>query len=105
CRSEDMAFRYGGEEFCVVCTDTDLATARIVAERIRGAVELESYASGEREIAVTVSVGVAAIAPAQANAEALLKDADAALYRAKQAGRNRVEASPAAGQAPTAAGT
>ncbi|MBI4984380.1 MAG: HDOD domain-containing protein, partial [Rhodocyclales bacterium] len=46
CRSEDMAFRYGGEEFCVVCTDTDLATARIVAERIRGAVELESYASG-----------------------------------------------------------
>ena len=91
CRSEDMPFRYGGEEFCVVCTDTDLETARIVAERIRGAVELVGYPCGEREITATVSVGIAAISPAHTNAEALIKDADSALYRAKRNGRNRVE--------------
>jgi len=91
CRTEDMAFRYGGEEFCIVCTDTDLTTARSVAERIRGAVERESYAHGRQEIAATVSIGVAAISPVHENAEALLRDADSALYRAKQNGRNRVE--------------
>ena len=92
CRSEDMAFRYGGEEFCIVCTDTNLATARTVAERIRAAIERESHASDKHAIAVTVSIGVVAISSAHEGAEALLKDADSALYRAKQQGRNRVEA-------------
>lgn len=92
CRTEDMAFRYGGEEFCVVCTDTDLPTAQNVAERIRRCVELESYAIGEREIGVTISIGVAVVSSTQENADALVKDADRALYRAKANGRNRVEA-------------
>ena len=91
CRGVDMPFRYGGEEFCVVCTDTDLATAGIVAERIRAAIEGTTITCGQTKIAATVSIGFAAIQPSHTNVEALLKDADSALYRAKQNGRNRIE--------------
>ena len=89
----DRAFRYGGEEFLVLLQTTQLAEAVRVAERIRAALE----AAGMRnpgvgsESRVTVSVGVALGAPdAGLDAEKVVATADAALYAAKHAGRNRV---------------
>lgn len=90
CRSEDAAFRFGGEEFCVVCPRAGLEAARAIAERIRAGIEAETFRVGEQEIRVTASVGIAFSSPARADAETLLKDADAALYCAKETGRNRV---------------
>ena len=91
-RSEDMVFRYGGEEFCVVCPGTDRNRALDIAERIRQNVAALSCRLGESETSVTVSIGVAAVSPPyDSREETLIPDADAALYRAKQQGRNRVE--------------
>ncbi len=93
-KPEDTAGRYGGEEFGVVLPGLALNQAVLVAERIRKAVEdagLSHPATSEG--VVTISVGVAAMVPrAGLSAELLIAAADAALYRAKQAGKNRVEA-------------
>lgn len=87
---EGVLGRYGGEEFLLVLPGHDLETARQIAERTRRAVE-ESSATGEPR--VTLSIGVAARLPGSANIQAaiLIDDADRALYRAKESGRNRVE--------------
>lgn len=91
-RSEDMVFRYGGEEFCVVCPGTNLLKALDIAERIRENVAAMQINNGNLVISVTVSIGVAGVAPPyDKKEETLIRDADAALYRAKQLGRNRVE--------------
>jgi diguanylate cyclase (GGDEF)-like protein len=89
-RSEDMAFRYGGEEFCVVCPGANLAMARVIAERIRQSTAAETFRFRDMKIDVTVSIGVAATEPPYTSDETLIRDADAALYRAKEAGRNQV---------------
>ena len=94
CRSEDAAFRFGGEEFCVVCPRAGLEAAQAIAERIRAGIEAEIFRFGEDEIRVTVSVGIAVSTPARADAEVLLRDADGALYCAKETGRNRVADAP-----------
>lgn len=87
----DHIARYGGEEFCAVLPETDAEGARIVAERIRVAVELMQFEVGGQLLPVTISVGVASVVPASADAgRDLVKLADAALYEAKGAGRNRV---------------
>ncbi|HXE98590.1 MAG TPA: diguanylate cyclase, partial [Dongiaceae bacterium] len=78
-RKSDYVFRYGGEEFLVLLPGTELPMARDAAERLRAAVE--------REAGVTISLGVAAYQEGMPDKEALVKAADAALYRAKQAGR------------------
>lgn len=80
-RETDHVARYGGEEFVIVMPHTNLAGGAVFAERVRQRVE--------RELPVTVSVGVAA-AGADDTAESLLDRADQALYAAKSAGRNRV---------------
>ena len=82
-RKSDYVFRYGGEEFLVLLPDTELPMACDAAERLRAAVE--------REAGVTISLGVAAYHDAMPDKETLVKAADAALYRAKEGGRNRVE--------------
>jgi len=90
-RSYDTAFRYGGEEFCVALPRTALPTAAKVAERIRKTVQKTEFLSADgRKIAVTVSLGVAQLAPSDANYTSLIERADAALYQAKRSGRNRV---------------
>lgn len=87
----DHIARYGGEEFCAVLPETDAEGARVVAERIRVAVELMQFEVGGQLLPVTISVGVASVVPASADAgRDLVKLADAALYEAKGAGRNRV---------------
>lgn len=90
-RATDLAARYGGEEFVVVLTNTDKEGAFLVAERIRRRLEaLHIPHSGSKVSAyVTVSIGLAAMIPdQQTNEDDLIADADKALYRAKENGRN-----------------
>ncbi|MDY6920684.1 MAG: GGDEF domain-containing protein [Pseudomonadota bacterium] len=88
-RNADMTFRYGGEEFVVLLTKTDVAGAKIGAERIRRTLEqLELTLDGQR-VPVSASIGVASLCHGEAR-EDLLRRADRALYQAKARGRNRV---------------
>jgi diguanylate cyclase (GGDEF)-like protein/PAS domain S-box-containing protein len=92
-RSIDMVARYGGEEFVVVLPETPLAGAINIADRLRRAVEELNIPHEASAVAdhVTISVGVAAVVPTPGDSrDALLSAADAALYQAKQTGRNRV---------------
>ena len=90
-RGIDLACRYGGEEFVVVMPETDIAVATMVAERLRRRIASEPFPiqKGTRTIDVTISIGIAALAPDD-DAAAVIKRADQALYRAKRDGRNRV---------------
>ncbi|UCF80622.1 MAG: GGDEF domain-containing protein [Acidobacteriota bacterium] len=93
-RDIDVAARYGGEEFAVLLIDTDAADALRTAERVRAAVEAETFSHERTQLDVTVSVGAAthlagSSGPdAALSADALLRSADRALYAAKEAGRN-----------------
>ena len=94
-RPSDLVARYGGEEFAVILPSVDQAGACAVAERIRqGIAALAIVHSGNDELGVvTVSVGLACGIPARGTKEKdLITLADRALYQAKHAGRNRVEA-------------
>ena len=93
-RAADAVARYGGEEFMVVMAGAALDEARPVGERLRQADSATSVPIAGRPMDVTVSVGIA-VAEAGATFEELVAAADAALYRAKRAGRNRVEAAEA----------
>jgi diguanylate cyclase (GGDEF)-like protein len=89
-RDTDLAVRYGGEEFAVVMPDTASGVGTEAAERIRIAVVDLGERLTSDEI-VTVSVGVATIDDAEQQSTGdLIERADAALYQAKRAGRNRV---------------
>ncbi|MDX1678174.1 GGDEF domain-containing protein, partial [Arsukibacterium sp.] len=87
CRELDVAGRWGGEEFLIICPHTDLSGAKLLAERIRVAVANFEFTHGKP---LTVSLGVASFIRDD-NANTILKRADDALYRAKGKGRNRVE--------------
>lgn len=94
-RLTDWLARYGGEEFCLVMPDTDLATAARVAERLRAQVEAAEILSIDRRpIALTVSIGVAALA-VQDDPLGLVQRASDAVLAAKQAGRNRLHVAAA----------
>lgn len=82
-RNADWVFRYGGEEFLILLPDTGVEGAVEAAGKIRKAVEART--------GVTISIGVAAFVDPEEQKEAMIGRADAALYRAKQNGRNRVE--------------
>jgi diguanylate cyclase (GGDEF)-like protein len=86
-RGTDIFARYGGEEFIVVTPETSLAGAAALAEKIRLAIEQHTY---PQIGTVTISIGAACFEPGEDEA-ALIKRADAALYAAKNNGRNRVE--------------
>lgn len=88
-RATDLLFRYGGEEFVVLLGNTDKSGALGVAERIRQAIATHGFCQGN--LLVTVSIGVAVLAAGECAGD-LFARADAALYRAKAAGRNRVDA-------------
>lgn len=89
-RDSDALFRYGGEEFLILLSGTDLDGSLKLAERIRRNIERLSPLP-EREARLTVSLGVTMLAP-EDDIERLLERVDAALYQAKQQGRNRVVA-------------
>jgi two-component system cell cycle response regulator len=90
-RGIDLACRYGGEEFVVVMPETDLATARKVAERLCRHVNEDAFVAqgGDLALPITCSVGVASW-QANEGSEALIKRADDALYIAKREGRDRI---------------
>jgi len=89
-RAEDVFARYGGEEFVIVLRGINLAGAGVVAERLRATVEAASFVFEGQRMPITVSIGVAACNPEQADAQAQVEAADSALYEAKRGGRNRV---------------
>jgi diguanylate cyclase (GGDEF)-like protein len=93
-RSSDRASRFGGEEFAVILPNTELDRALVVAENIRHAVAAMNFPHpGNPHGAQTISIGVAAGIPTRdESAVSLLTQSDHALYRAKDLGRNRVEA-------------
>lgn len=93
-RRTDMACRYGGEEFTIILVETRKNEALIVAEELRALVEGARFCGGDGSpsMQVTVSIGVATFPDDAEDAETLIKAADGAMYRAKQGGRNRVEA-------------
>jgi diguanylate cyclase len=89
----DFVARYGGEEFSVILPTTPVGGGMIVAESIRKTIaskELKRKSSGENFGVITVSIGVAAFRQNSDTPMSLLKRADEALYRSKNAGRNRV---------------
>jgi two-component system, cell cycle response regulator len=90
-RAEDVFARYGGEEFGVICRGSDVAQAQVVGERLRKAVESHRFDYNGTHIPVTISVGVAVLPnPAVKDANDIVLYADQALYKSKNAGRNRV---------------
>jgi len=94
CRPGDLPARYGGEEFAVLLPGASLAGARIVAERLRRAVEELCIANADAPLGqVSVSIGLASMVPSLADkAQGLIEAADAGLYAAKRGGRNAVVA-------------
>lgn len=89
-RKHDTCARYGGEEFVILLPDTELAAALEIAERVRRLVAEKAFDYHGRPMSITVSVGVADCNDDTATGEELFRCADAALYEAKRAGRNRV---------------
>jgi len=92
-RDVDMLGRYGGEELIVFLPETDKATAMQVAERLRTSIAERTIKISNREIALTVSIGVAEKDEHTVHLETLIARADQAMYIAKHRGRNRVAVS------------
>jgi len=90
-RKLDLAGRLGGEEFAIMLPGADAEGARLYAERLRQKVENHPCLSAAHHVAITVSVGLTLFTDTDTGADLPLARADAALYRAKQNGRNRVE--------------
>ena len=94
-REHDVLARYGGEEFVMLLPHTDLNGAVVVAERVRSTVERQDVVfDGGQILHITVSLGVASLSEPVASRMELLKNADLALYQAKELGRNRVQTTP-----------
>lgn len=98
-RLNDVVARYGGEEFTILLVDTPTDAAAKLAEHLRVRVEEEEFANGEAQPMgrLTISLGVASYPYSAVSAAGLVEAADAALYRAKGAGRNRVEVAGSTG--------
>lgn len=88
-RPNEFFARYGGEEFTILCYAT-LQQARLIAERVRKAVELSPAKTSKGEVKITTSMGLAQLMPGDTPKD-MVKRADKALYRAKENGRNRCE--------------
>ena len=96
-RTTDIPGRYGGEELCVVLTETNLEGAYLTAERLRQGLAAVDFPASEAEnFRVTCSIGLAQYGPHMPDVVTLLNTADRALYQAKGAGRNRVIVAPTA---------
>ncbi len=91
-REVDIPARYGGEEFAIILPETDIKEAKAVAEDLRKKIEAHDYPSKQGKLKVTISLGVATYPQHAGEKQTLIKAADEALYRAKESGRNRVEA-------------
>jgi diguanylate cyclase (GGDEF)-like protein len=93
-RAGDSAYRFGGEEMCVIAPGVDGQGAHELGERVRSQVAA-AFSDDERGLRVTASIGVATLAPPMKASDDLVRAADAAVYAAKAAGRDRVYDAPA----------
>lgn len=91
-RDTDVVGRFGGEEFVIVCEETDPRGALLLGERIRSELEATSFDTDRGPLQVTCSVGAASMPDAGATWDTLFKATDEALYASKRGGRNRVTA-------------
>lgn len=99
-RDGDAVGRIGGEEFCLLLPNTDLAGANAAAEKLRAAIQALALDAGGTPLTVTASIGVARNSPDHRSIAAIQRLADQAMYLAKQQGRNRVTClNPVAGNA------
>lgn len=94
-RDSDVVARYGGEEFLVICTNTAIDGAALVAERLRLLIEscqvdIPDSSGGIQTIQITISIGAAGLGASVDSKDKLVQAADQALYRAKEEGRNCV---------------
>jgi len=89
-RQIDLMGRYGGEEFSIILSETDKGAAQFAAERIRQAIEDRRIRVYDEELKITVSIGISAFPQDGKEIKTLIDRADSALYRAKEAGRNRI---------------
>ncbi|MBR6099274.1 GGDEF domain-containing protein [bacterium] len=87
-RKTDIVFRYGGEEFVVILTETSLEQSKIPLERLRHTIENYNFVFENTSLKVTISTGVASNSAETVNE--FLNNADKALYEAKNSGRNRI---------------
>ncbi|MCF4995005.1 diguanylate cyclase [Pseudomonas syringae] len=88
-RNVDMVFRYGGEEFLILLSNTSRDAAALVGERLRQAAQNQDHYADGKLIELTVSLGCSTLLPSE-SADSLLRRADSALYVAKREGRNRL---------------
>ena len=89
-RASDMIGRYGGEEFMLILTETDIEEGAVLTEKLRTLVGRQRFAvEGAPEIGVTISIGIAGGAGSKLRMDNLVRDADAAMYSAKSLGRNQ----------------
>jgi diguanylate cyclase (GGDEF)-like protein len=100
-RDIDVVCRYGGEEFAVLLPETDSDGAFVAAEKVREAIASHDFpdADGRKNQRITVSIGFSTFPHPAVDREALLRQADDALYAAKRTGRNRVRATAGAAEA------
>jgi len=90
-RKSDILGRYGGDEFMIILPETSLTGAQSLAEKVRAAVEgLNLELPGNKRIGLTISIGVASCCMTEDNLDTLVSLADAALYRSKESGRNKI---------------
>ncbi|HET9347444.1 MAG TPA: diguanylate cyclase [Candidatus Limnocylindrales bacterium] len=88
-RATDMVGRYGGEEFMLILTETNVEEGAVLTEKLRTIVAKERFAADGGSISVTISIGIAGGVGARLTSDALVRDADAAMYSAKSLGRNQ----------------
>jgi diguanylate cyclase (GGDEF)-like protein len=89
-RASDLIGRYGGEEFMLILTETNVEEGAALAEKLRTFVERERFVvAGNTELSVTISIGIVGGVGQQLRMETLVRDADAAMYSAKSLGRNQ----------------
>ncbi|MDA8100263.1 MAG: GGDEF domain-containing protein [Nitrospiraceae bacterium] len=89
-RDDDIAFRYGGEEFAVILPSTDPGAGRGVAERMRALIEHYPFRAEKHILSMTVSIGVASWPASADTIKDIIREADEALYEAKRSGKNQV---------------
>ena len=89
-RTNDSAYRYGGEEFTVILPETGAEKAKNVAQRIRASLEAETFSpQSDKNVIITISIGVTEYFPKE-ELSSFIQRADKAMYHSKQSGRNRV---------------